>query len=303
MYNWAQRIVCNQLAGISFLRRIKDSLAPTLAQYQCTDYNFGVCRHHISAVRQFGSYAPVGQNIVEIGPGGNLGNAIVLIASGARRVYCIDNYRHLDFQSSRTDFYLQLVEKLIADPEILPVAISEEWDTEKALKAIEDAVYFSGGAVQLNTDRIQYMAPCDALCIPLEDRSVDMIFSHAVLEHVKHPARVCREFGRVLKPGGYISHVIDLRDHFDPDGLQMLRYPTWLWNLMSSNSHGYVNRCRASHFEQFFRESGFKVLQSEATKILKDIHRIPEFLCDEFAELSVEQLQILDLSIVGIRNG
>lgn len=39
--------------------------------------------------------------------------------------------------------------------------------------------------------------------LPLEDASVDIIFSDWVLEHVEHPARFVAELERALKPGGW----------------------------------------------------------------------------------------------------
>lgn len=301
MYSPIPRIVRNQLAGIPLLRRWRDALGEPLQQYHDISYNAGVCRHHIGAVQRLGAPGPLGQTMVEIGPGGNLGNALILIASGARRVYCVDNYRHVDFQSRLTRFYRELVDAILAQPDRLLLTDPALWDAERAAAALNAAVTFSHDAVTFNPDRIVYLAPCDAQTIPLPDRSVDVLFSHAVLEHVKHPAAVCRELRRVLKPGAYFSHVIDLRDHFDPHGLAMLRYPAWLWHLMSSNSHGHVNRWRAAHFEQFFRDAGLTLLEAQATATLGDVGRIPRALSKEFSDLSVNQLRILGLSVVGIR--
>ena len=41
--------------------------------------------------------------------------------------------------------------------------------------------------------------------IPLPDASVDLIFSHAVLEHVQDPAAMAAEIKRVLRPGGWFA--------------------------------------------------------------------------------------------------
>ncbi len=45
-----------------------------------------------------------------------------------------------------------------------------------------------------------FLASADAL--PFEDNSLDSILSTQVLEHVKNPVLVLKEFFRVLKPGG-----------------------------------------------------------------------------------------------------
>lgn len=40
--------------------------------------------------------------------------------------------------------------------------------------------------------------------IPLEDNSVDLIFSYAVFEHLSNVEKIARELERVLKPGGWL---------------------------------------------------------------------------------------------------
>ncbi len=41
-------------------------------------------------------------------------------------------------------------------------------------------------------------------CLPLPDNSMDMVFSHEVLEHVTDDRRAMAEIARVVKPGGHI---------------------------------------------------------------------------------------------------
>ncbi len=53
------------------------------------------------------------------------------------------------------------------------------------------------------TDARALVAGADAL--PLDDESVDRVFSHALLEHVPNPIAVLRETHRVLRPGGVIG--------------------------------------------------------------------------------------------------
>ena len=39
--------------------------------------------------------------------------------------------------------------------------------------------------------------------LPFSDSSFDLIYSHQVLEHVRHPEIILKEIRRVLRPGGY----------------------------------------------------------------------------------------------------
>ena len=59
----------------------------------------------------------------------------------------------------------------------------------------------------------------------IDDNSVDYIFSHSVLEHVRKYElnALIKEMYRVLKPNGVISHNINYKDHLD-DSLNNLRF-------------------------------------------------------------------------------
>lgn len=48
----------------------------------------------------------------------------------------------------------------------------------------------------------------DGVTLPLDDGSIDVIFSSNVLEHVENLEVISREFSRVLRPGGYCVHVL-----------------------------------------------------------------------------------------------
>ena len=43
----------------------------------------------------------------------------------------------------------------------------------------------------------------DARDLPIEDKSVDFLFSFAVFEHVPELERAYKEVDRIIKPGGY----------------------------------------------------------------------------------------------------
>ena len=48
----------------------------------------------------------------------------------------------------------------------------------------------------------------DGRKIPLDDQSVDLIFSSNVLEHVEDLEQIAQEFRRILKPDGFAVHVL-----------------------------------------------------------------------------------------------
>lgn len=68
----------------------------------------------------------------------------------------------------------------------------------------------SKSCIQMAADRIRVERPrasmtflcADATGFPFRDESLDVVLVYGVLHHVEDPASVCREIGRVLRPGG-----------------------------------------------------------------------------------------------------
>ncbi|MEO0476849.1 MAG: class I SAM-dependent methyltransferase, partial [Planctomycetota bacterium] len=65
-------------------------------------------------------------------------------------------------------------------------------------QALEHALAFKQAKGIDNLDFVR----CGDKTIPLEDQTIDAVFSTNVFEHVMHPAAMLREIHRVLKPGG-----------------------------------------------------------------------------------------------------
>ena len=292
------RIVKNQLAGIGLLRKLKDALAPIPEQYADPKYNLQVVTAHLKALHAHGMRSIDGWRIMELGPGGNIGNGIILCAAGAAHVCCVDNYRHVDFQSQLLKFYAELIALLKTAPQAL-LDLFPALTPETIARNIDACVALKNDRCDFHPERISYVAPCDAASVPMNGAEFDWVFSQAVMEHVKDPGGVCRENSRLVKRGGFVSHQIDLRDHFQMDSLDMLRHSDRTWWWMASNSHGFVNRARAAHFEEFFSRAGLQVLQSDATQRITDSTRIPPRPDARFSGLTPEQLGIVGLFIVG----
>jgi SAM-dependent methyltransferase len=53
----------------------------------------------------------------------------------------------------------------------------------------------------------------DGVHIPFDDETVDLIYCHQVLEHVRFPNDLLRDVSRVLKPGGYL---VGSTSHLEP---------------------------------------------------------------------------------------
>jgi SAM-dependent methyltransferase len=98
-----------------------------------------------------------------------------------------------------------------------------------------------------------------SLCT-IEDNSVDFIWSHTVLQHIRLSEflNTMRELRRVLRPDGISSHWIDLKDCLG-GALNNLRFSDSVWESpFMAESGFYTNRLRYSEMLGLFKEAGFQ---------------------------------------------
>jgi hypothetical protein len=88
---------------------------------------------------------------------------------------------------------------------------------------------------------------------------VDLVFSHAVLGHVRRSlyGETVAEMFRITKPGGISSHQIDLRDHLG-GALNHLRFSAQTWEAdWMARSGFYTNRFRLDEHVAAFQQAGW----------------------------------------------
>jgi hypothetical protein len=89
--------------------------------------------------------------------------------------------------------------------------------------------------------------------------SVDLVFSQAVLEHVRRGQflETQQEVRRVLKDTGLASHQVDLKDHLE-GALNNLRFTSPVWEAeWMARSGFYTNRLRFSEIVAALTSAGF----------------------------------------------
>lgn len=94
----------------------------------------------------------------------------------------------------------------------------------------------------------------------LPDASFDLIWSNAVLEHVRLAefAPTIADCARLLKPGGVMVHGIDFRDHL-AQALNNLRFSPETWEgRLFSKAGFYTNRLAPSEVTAIFRAAGLE---------------------------------------------
>lgn len=179
-----------------------------------------------------------GLHVVEIGSGRYARLALRLLKAGARRVTLVDFYAlPVEHPEQR--------ELLQADCQKLGL----DWDEVRArLRVVR------GDILSLNAGQLGEPA--------------DLVFSTAVLEHVRDPQAILARCRTWLRPGGSSVHLVDLRDH----NLQfrypfeMLTFSDTTWERWLNLRGGfYVNRWRAHDYVLAMAEAGFERVTYEVT--------------------------------------
>ena len=203
-------------------------------------YAVNVFKSHADSVGLNSIDKLAGKTILELGPGDSVASALIAKACGARTIL-VDvgpfATRHLDYYRS---LVVQLESMGLSLPEINSVKSLDE------LLEVCDARYLTAGLDSLRK---------------LQDDSVDFIFSHAVLEHIRKREFLCtqQELARILKRDGVCSHEVDLRDHLG-NSLNNLRFSDRIWESdLFANSGFYTNRITFEQMLEMFRRAGFDV--------------------------------------------
>lgn len=133
----------------------------------------------------------------------------------------------------------------------------------------------------------------------ISDKTIDFIWSHAVLEHVKREEfleTLC-ELRRILRKDGACSHRIDLKDHLG-GGLNNLRFSTAFWESDFMRQSGfYTNRIRFKEMMEFFKIAGFDVVVLQIDR-WSQLPILRKKLSVEFRQLEEDDLLISGFDVV-----
>jgi hypothetical protein len=164
-----------------------------------------------------------GKDVLEIGPGDNLGVALLLLAKGARTVTCIDGFAPNCDSQHNAHLYRAIYNTLSV----------EERERVRDVITLE-----SGGTATIGGDRLlsRYGVPIDRIPSPLGSRCYDIVLSRAVLEHLGNLEVGWKNMVQCLRVDGEMWHKVDFRCHnlfgkIHP--LYFLTIPDTLWNLIS----------------------------------------------------------------------
>lgn len=181
-----------------------------------------------------------GKTVLELGPGDSLATALIARALGAERVYLIDAGDFAPYEPAACVALQRYLESRGLRPPDLSAC-----ETRGDFLRICGAEYLTDGLPGLRR---------------VPDASVDLVFSQAVLEHVRLAEfdDTQQEIRRVLRRDGIASHQVDLKDHLG-GALNSLRFSADTWEAGWMVSSGfYTNRLRCSDVLASMRRAGLR---------------------------------------------
>lgn len=222
-------------------------------------------QEHEQAYQQQALHSLEGISVLEIGTGWYPVVPIAQFLCGADQIYSVDISPLMNKERIETTigFYIQYdkEERLSAYlPNILPermAVIHQLFNTPAAtLKEY------------LQTLRLNYLVT-DARALPLEDKTIDFITSNNTFEHIYPDILngILKEFQRVLHPDGFMSHFIDMSDHFAHldqtiNIYNFLRFTERQWNLID-NSIQPQNRMRINQYRALYEGLNIPILSEK----------------------------------------
>jgi hypothetical protein len=214
--------------------------------------------------------------VVELGPGNSLGVGLAALLSGVDQYYAFDRVRHTELQQN-----VRMLDEL----EILFQAHHQEVSHARC-DAIRKALTQTG---QMEKVKIVYVAPWDgAPSDYVRSNSVDMIYSHAVLEYVPLEETYAL-FQQWLKPGGVMSHQIDFSCHtLARQWNGHWTYPGTTWRYLEGTRPYRLNRQPHSAHVNQLKRHGFHIVCDMRTTDESGIHR--KQLAPEFVNVTDEDL-------------
>ncbi len=240
------------------------------------DYCYSVWLKHLTLLWQSG-LRTMPSSVAELGPGDSLGVGLAALLSGASGFYALDVVAYSNAKKN-----LQVLDELVERfrnrapqpiggwPDFDPYLDSKRFPSHiltddvlaktlapNRISAIREALRHPERDGEIV---VRYVAPWtdeDAV----EKSSLNLIYSHAVLEHVADVPRAFSCCASWLREGGWMSHQVDLTCHDLTKAWNgHWQYPEWLWKIIVGGRLFLINRHSASAQIRMLEAAGFETV-------------------------------------------
>ena len=289
--NFGFHLVGAGLMGLNCLRhRIKGYTTPRTFPISEIErgvaYDLSVVDGWINHLTSYRSEQTVeGGDVLELGPGADLGTGLILLAMGAK------SYTALDVNALVNNVPMAFYDSLFQ-------SIGERWP-QTDVSDLKDQLT---KCLEGRPDRLRYHVDKSFDVSSLRDK-VDLVFSQAAFEHFVAPDQAIQQLSQVVRTGGVLVTEIDLCTHTrwikDQDPLNIYRYSDGFWNLCRFN--GSPNRVRGWQYKSYLETNGWNTIEIRPLRVLdaQYVRRVQPSLCPQFRSMQpddIEQLSIMLLA-------
>lgn len=227
-------------AIISYIPLIKNILRKSGTSPLRGSYYYDIYKLHKERLVQSAFKFP-GNFIGEIGPGDTLGVGICAILDGFKQYFALDIIHH-----SNSVKNIEALNEII---KLFPTSIEQSKLLKNELERLED-----------NNSIFKYYVPWNDESI-IAENSLDLIISNAVLEHVPSIDNIYKIMFKWIKPGGYMSHIIDYGAHeFSDNWQEHLYLNETYWKFLLHGRLYPINRLPHSMHVKRICEAGFELV-------------------------------------------
>lgn len=188
-----------------------------------------------------------GRRTLEIGHGDNVGVALLFLAAGARSAVCLDRFYSARDEQQQRKIYLGVRERL---------------NTDEERRRFDEAIDLSTG-VKTNPDRLReiYGTGVEDSEELRDGEPLGVVYSLGVLQDIYDPEPTLKAIDRLLVPGGYSIHKIDLGDQglFSGGGMNPLTFRTiseQVYRMMAAGE-AVTNRKTVNYYRDLMRQMGY----------------------------------------------
>jgi SAM-dependent methyltransferase len=209
------------------------------------EYDIRVVDQWISHLNNYtgNNYNLFKKNVLELGPGSDLGVGFYLLYKGILKYNSCDIYNLV--KNVPVDFYKMFFNRLQNSNGIQSVSY-----LEKQLEKISNN----------HPSDLNYVVNSNFnLLLSFEPNSIDIVFSQAAFEHFANVEDTVKQLSIVCKPNAIIIAEIDLQTHSrwirEKDPINIYRYNAFIYKLLSAKAT--PNRIRPYMYYELFKNYGW----------------------------------------------
>ena len=248
---------------------------------KCIDYDFNTVDGWLNELNNLidSTFSIKGKNVLELGPGADLGVGLILLARGVRKYSAID-VNPLVYKVPK-GFYNSLFDEITKR---IPLANINDLKYQLQL-------FYEG-----KSDRLNYIYDKNFSFSSLQSEMFDVVFSQAAFEHFDNIENTLRNVSEIISDGGWVLLGIDFQTHTrwirERDPLNIYRYSDKIYKIFSFQ--GIPNRLRPDYYIRCLEKFGWKDIKFVPKRKLsqKELEIIRPYLYGRFS--NCENIDILN---------